>query len=131
MTTFFLTDKQLQRIIREEIQYFKSDYERDEHLRNQQNRYRQNRKVRDETYPESLKALAKGIISEGEVIYDEDESEDYVKIKKAALKRLLIESKEKIHQICTKNGYLKLQQFLKLQSLYIDSSKGQLTKDQK
>lgn len=131
MTTFTLTDKQLQRIIREEIQYFKSEYDREQHLRDQQQRYAANRKVRDDIYPESLKSLAKGVISEGEVIFNDDESEDYVKIKKAALKRLLIESKEKLHQICNKNGYLKLEQFLKIQSLYMDSSKGKLTKDQK
>lgn len=131
MTTFFITDKQLQRIIREEIEYFKSDYDREQHLRDQQQRYQRQRQARNETYPESLRSLARGVLSESELIYNDDESEDYVKIKKAALKRLLIESKEKLHQICNKNGYLKLEQFLKIQSLYMDSSKGKLTKDQK
>jgi hypothetical protein len=122
----------LQQIIKEELgkvrtnQPFKSASDREQYLRNQQKRYSKERQARDDLYPESLRSLSRGVLAEGELLTDEDE-EGFVKIKKSALERLLVENKltpDQVKSYCNKRNYLSLDQYLRIQDAFSDAKSG-------
>lgn len=111
--------------VMEERTAFKTNSERENHLRDQQKRYSKERQARDETYPESLRSLSRGVIAEADLLTDEDE-EGFIKIKKHALERLLAETSQNINveATCNKHGYKSMEQWLRIQDAFSDAKKG-------
>ena len=128
-----LTSKVLDRLIREVIEEqkhvpFKSDYERDKHLQKQQEEAEARREKKKELRPDyDLMKLAKGIISEGDLLAEPDD-EGYVKVKADALQRMLTENNNNIEQACNKHSYYKINQILDLLNRLNLSEKGDLYK---
>ena len=112
-----LTSEVLNRLIREVLEEqqhkaFRSDYEREQHLRNQQKEAEARRQKKKELRPDyDLMKLGKGILSEGELIAEPDE-DGYVKVKEDALKRMLSESSQQLQVACNRASYYKLDQIL-------------------
>lgn len=104
--------KALKKIIKEEVEAFKSDYEREQYLRNQQQEAEERRKKKKELRPDyDLIKLSKGILSENELNVEEDD-DGYVKVKASALNRLLVENKGDVDKVCNNSGYYKLDEIL-------------------
>ena len=129
-----LTSKVLDRIIREVISEqkhtpFRSAYDREQHLRQQQKEAEARRQKKRETFPgmEELTKLSKGIMQEGEVIAQPDE-DGYVKVKADALKRILTEQNIDVQGTCNKAGYYKLNQILDVLNRLNLAEKGDLNK---
>lgn len=133
VNTMILRKSDLIGIIREEIEKFKSEYESKKHLDDQASEYQRQRKARDDSYPESLRSFARGVLESNEA-----EDQSYVKIRKSALDRLLAELEEPVitesddvAKVCNSKGFYRLAHFLKIQSAYSDAEKGKFTKDVK
>ena len=99
-----LTSKILERLILEEIENthipFKSDYEREQHLRKQQEEKESHRQKEKEIRPDyDLMKLSKGILQEQELLGEPDK-DGYVRIKASALQRVLTEQKADIEHTC-------------------------------
>ena len=113
-----LTSKILDKLIREVIAEdkhtpFKSDYDREQHLRQQQEEAEARRQKKREIMPgmEELTKLSKGIVSEQELLAEPDD-DGYVKIKADALQRMLTENSAALETTCNKHSYYKLDQIL-------------------
>ena len=111
-----LTSKILERLILEEIENthipFKSDYEREQHLRKQQEEKESHRQKEKEIRPDyDLMKLSKGILQEQELLGKPDK-DGYVKIKASALQRVLTEQKSDIEHTCNQNSYYQVNQIL-------------------
>ena len=107
---------------------FRNDYEAEEHLQKQQQRHAKERAQREEIsiVPGSLKALAKGVLQEGDLIDDleADAKDGFVKIRRSALKRLLLKEGQNLQRACNKIGYKSLKQWLVISDAFSDASKG-------
>ncbi len=128
-----LTKKKLDSMIREvlsELKHtpFKSDYEAEEHVRKQQQRHAKERAQREEIsiVPGSLTALAKGVLAEGDLIDDleADAKDGFVKIRRSALKRLLLKEGQNLQRACNKIGMKTLKQWLVISDAFSDAAKG-------
>jgi len=113
-----LTSQTLDRLIREVIaerknKAFRSDYDREQHLRKQQEEAETRRKEKEEIMPglSDLTRLSKGIISEGELLAEPDDK-GFVKIQAAALERLLNENTGQLQKQCNAASYYKVDQIL-------------------
>ena len=113
-----LTSKVLDKLIREVVAEhknipFKSDYDREQHLRQQQEEAEARRQKKREIMPgmEELTKLSKGIIAEQELLAEPDD-DGYVRIKADALQRVLTENLEALEKTCNKHSYYKLDQIL-------------------
>ena len=111
-----LTSKILERLILEEIENthipFKSDYEREQHLRKQQEEKESHRQKEKEIRPDyDLMKLSKGILQEQELLGEPDK-DGYVRIKASALQRVLTEQKADIEHTCNQNSYYQVNQIL-------------------
>ena len=112
-----LTSKVLDRLIREVLaeqkhEPFKSDYEREQHLRKQAKEKEERRQKEKEIRPDyDLMKLAKGILQEGELLAEPD-NDGYVKVKEDALQRILNENTEDIKVQCNRHSYFQLDQIL-------------------
>jgi hypothetical protein len=124
-----LTSKVLDRLIREVLaeqkhEPFKSDYERVQHVRKQREEAEERRQKKKELRPDyDLMRLSKGILEEGELLA-EPSDDGYVKIKAAALHRMLNESTEQIMATCNKHRYFQLDQILGFISKLEKAQKG-------
>ena len=112
-----LTKETLDKLIREVIKEhkhipFKSKYEAEQHQLKQQKEHEAERERKRQVVPgyENLLKLSKGILQEEELIDDEG---DFVKIKRLALQRLLVENNTKVKAICNRNNYYQLDDILK------------------
>ncbi len=136
MKTKKLTPAILSRLILECLEErnipFKSSYEAQKHKRESQAERDKERKKREEIMPAyaSLKALGSGVLQEGELV-EIEEDEEFVKIHRKALNRLLTENKEKLKSVCNQNGFHTIEHFLRLQNLINKSEKGTLLKPDK
>tara|TARA_Y100000592_G_C5409048_1_gene287173 strand:- start:89 stop:472 length:384 start_codon:yes stop_codon:yes gene_type:complete len=112
-----LTKKILDRMIMEEMDKqgnipFKSDYEREEHLRKQQEEAEERRQKKKAIRPDyDLMRLSKGILQEQELLAEPDD-EGFVKIKASALQRVLNEQQIDVEKTCNRQSYYKLDQIL-------------------
>ena len=131
-----MTSKVLDRVIREVLEEqqaqkntpFKSDYEREQHLRQQQKEAEARRQKEKELRPDyDLMRLSKGILQEGELLAEPDEH-GYVKVKEDALQRILNESTEQIKVQCNRHSYFQLDQILGFISKLEAAQKGKPTK---
>ena len=68
----------------------------------------------------SLLALGRGVITENDV----EEEAEYIKIKKDALDRLLVETREQLQQKCNGIGYKSMEQWLRVTNAFADAGKG-------
>ena len=124
-----LTKRILDRMIMEEIDKkrntpFKSDYDREQHLRKQQEEAEERRQKEKEIRPDyDLMRLSKGILEEGELLI-EPSNDGYVRIKADALKRMLNENTEKIKEVCNRNRFFQLDQILDFISKLKQAEKG-------
>jgi hypothetical protein len=125
-----LTSQTLDRLIREVIaerknKAFRSDYEREEHLRKQQEEAETRRKEKEEIVPglSDLTRLSKGIISEGELLAEPDEK-GFVKIQAAALEKLLNENTDQLQKQCNAASYYKVDQILSFIAKMNKAQKG-------
>jgi len=125
-----LTSQTLNRLIREVIaerknKAFHSDYEREQHLRKQQEEADTRRKEKEEIMPglTDLTQLSKGIISEGELLAEPDEK-GFVKIQAAALEKLLNENTDQLQKQCNAASYYKVDQILSFIAKMNKAQKG-------
>ena len=113
-----LTKNILDRMIMEEVEKmrntpFKSDYEREQHLRKQQEEAEERRKTQKDLRPDyDLMRLSKGILEEGEELLATPDDEGFVKIKASALQRVLNEQQMDIEKTCNRQSYYKVDQIL-------------------
>ena len=143
MKTIKLTQKRLEALILEVLEEnrsktnknipFRNDSEREEHLRNQKERYAKERAHKEDVgiVPGSLSALCKGVIAEGDLIDDSEHKDenDFVKVKRSALKLLLKEAQSTdIQTTCNKHGYHKIDSVLGLINRINSAEKGALNK---
>ena len=124
-----LTSEVLNRLIREVMEErqqntFKSDYEREQHLRKQQEEAEERRQKKKEIRPDyELMKLSKGILQENELLAEPD-NDGYVKVKEDALKRMLSENNQQLEKACNKASYYKLDQILAFISKLEAAQKG-------
>ena len=124
-----LTSEVLTRLIREVIaenehKTFKSEYERAQHLRKQQEEAEERRQKQKELRPEAdLMRLSKGVLQEGELIAEPD-LDGYVKVKEQALQRLLKENAQELEKACNKASMYRLDQILDFISKLKAAEKG-------
>ena len=124
-----LTSKVLDRLIREVIaenkhKAFTSDYDREQHLRKQQEEAEERRSKKKELRPDyDLMKLSKGILQEGELLAEPDK-DGYVKVKEQALQRLLQENTQELEKACNKASMYKLDQILDFISKLKAAEKG-------
>lgn len=112
-----LTLANLRKLILEVIQEdghqpFKSQYEREQHLKKQAEEASARRERKKELRPDmDLMKLSKGIMTEQELQAEPDE-DGWVRIKASALQRVLTEQGIDIERTCNKNSYYKVDQIL-------------------
>jgi len=87
----------------------------------------QERERKDKVSPglSSLLALGRGVITESDV----EEEDDFIKIKKDALDRLLVETNDQLKAKCNQIGYKSLEQWLRLSNAFADAAKGKFGED--
>lgn len=124
-----LTKEILHRMILEEIsknknEKFKTNAQRDEYLKEMEKDRQERRNKEKEIRPDyDLMRLSKGILEEGELLA-EPSDDGYVRIKKAALERVLQENTQQLERACNKASYYKLDQILEFIAKMNKAQKG-------
>lgn len=111
-------------VLQEKQEEHKSEYEREQYLRNQQKDAEERRQKKKEIRPDyDLMRLSKGILEEGELLA-EPSDDGYVRIKADALQRMLTESNGNVQALCNKNRFFHLDQILEFISKLKQAEKG-------
>lgn len=124
-----LTSKILERLVREVLEEgkhipFKTNSEREEHLKTQRREAEERRQKQKELRPDyDLMKLGKGILQEEELLAEPD-NDGYVRVKEAALHRLLSENSQNLEMACNKASYYKLDQILSFIAKMNNAQKG-------
>lgn len=112
-------------VLQEKQEEHKSEYEREQYLRNQQKDAEDRRQKKKEIRPDyDLMRLSKGILEEGELLA-EPSDDGYVRIKADALQRMLTETNGNVQALCNKNRFFHLDQILDFISKLKQAEKGQ------
>ena len=136
-----LTKKILDRLILEALEEHRGVPKRDEGIKGQEidrrrkvanaERTRKERERKDSIYPgaRELISLSRGILQEQDLVGDDDD--EFVKINRKALHRLLKEQTDpsQVQAYCSARGYKSMRQWLEITNAFADAGKGKFQED--